>query len=104
MFMGLNATTITKRDMSMAPNAVTIMATAKDMTTKDMTIKVRRMAKTAIMATTMGAIANTITTMGAIAITAMIIIITTTIMNIAKVWSGRGSRRQVGRPANLSLE
>jgi hypothetical protein len=118
-FTGLNAITITKRSMNMVTNAATNMATAKDMTTK-----LTRTAKIAIMATTIaiaitttamititGAIAITtmamititgaITTTTTIAITAIIIII---IMNIAKVWSGRDRRRQVGMLPNLSLE
>jgi hypothetical protein len=129
-FTGLNAITITitNQSMSMVPNAATNMATAKNMTTK-----LTRTAKTAIMATTTTTIAITAMTMititGAIVITVMtmititgaivittttMIIITTTIaitaiiiiiiMNIAKVWSGRDRRRQVGMPHNLSLE
>ena len=124
-FTGLNAITITNQSMSMVPNATTNMVTAKDMTTK-----LTRTARTAIMTTTIAiAITTTITitttttivitatTMGAntgaiVITTTTMITITTTIaitaiiiiMNIAKVWSGRDRRRQVGMPHNLSLE
>jgi hypothetical protein len=111
-FTGLNAITITKRSMNMAPNAATNMATAKDMTTN-----LTRTAKIAIMATIIaiaitttamgaitGAIAITTMAMGAITTTTTIAITAIIIMNIAKVWSGRDRRRQVGMPHNLSLE
>ena len=97
-FTGLNAITITNQSMSMVPNAATNMATAKDMTTK-----LTRTAKTAIMATR-GAIAITTMAMGAIMTTTTIAITGIIIMNIAKVWSGRDRRRQVGMLPNLSLE